>query len=50
MHAIILRPIPYGWGVYLTDGSRLARFRGLGAKMRAMRYLLRLVRLGRGQV
>ena len=44
MHAIMLRPIPYGWGVYLTDGRRLARFRGPGAKMRATRYLLRFLR------
>lgn len=38
--AIILKPIIGGWAVCLTDGRQLARFRGPGARSRAMRYLL----------
>lgn len=37
--AIILRPILNGWAVCLTDGRELARFRGPGARFRALRYL-----------
>ena len=38
---VMLRPVPGGWGVYLSDGRELARFRGLAARWRAMRYLTR---------
>ena len=37
--AIILKPVPGGWSVCLTDGRQLARFRGFGARARALRYL-----------
>jgi hypothetical protein len=37
--AIILKPIRGGWAVCLTDGRELARFRGLGSRLRALRYL-----------
>jgi hypothetical protein len=37
--ALILRPIPAGWAVYLTDGRELARFRGPWARWRALRFL-----------
>jgi hypothetical protein len=44
--ALNLKPIDRGWAVTLTDGRELARFIGLGAKRRALRYLARMV-LGR---
>ena len=37
--ALMIRPTHPGWGVYLTDGRELARFRGPGSKRRALRYL-----------
>lgn len=37
--AIILKPILWGWAVCLTDGRELARFHGLGARGRALRYV-----------
>jgi hypothetical protein len=37
--ALMIRPTHPGWGIYLTDGRELARFRGPGAKRRALRYL-----------
>jgi hypothetical protein len=37
--AITLKPILYGWAVCLTDGRELARFRGPGARERALRFL-----------
>jgi hypothetical protein len=37
--ALLLKPICHGWAVVLTDGRELARFTGLGAKRRALRYL-----------
>jgi hypothetical protein len=37
--AVTMKPIPRGWGIYLTDGRELARFRGPGSKWRALRYL-----------
>ena len=44
MTALALRagPAPRGWAVYLTDGREVARFRGVCAKQRALRYLARL--------
>lgn len=39
--ALTLRPIAHGWAVTLTDGRELARFVGLGARRRALRYLSR---------
>jgi len=41
--ALTLKPINHGWAVALSDGRELARFIGLGAKGRALRYLARLV-------
>jgi hypothetical protein len=37
--ALLIRPTPHGWGIYLTDGRELARFCGPGSKWRALRYL-----------
>ncbi len=37
--AIKLKQVPGGWAVCLTDGRELARFCGLGARLRALRYL-----------
>jgi hypothetical protein len=37
--ALQLKPVDHGWAVTLTDGRVLARFHGLGAKCRALRYL-----------
>jgi hypothetical protein len=41
MHALtlMLKRVNNGWAVVLTDGRELARFRGLCAKRRALRYL-----------
>jgi hypothetical protein len=39
--ALMIGPTDDGWGVYLTDGRELARFRGPCAKRRALRYLVR---------
>jgi hypothetical protein len=36
---VMTAPTSDGWAVYLTDGRELARFRGLFAKQRALRYL-----------
>jgi hypothetical protein len=38
-YAMILTPIRGGWAVSLTDGRRLASFRGPLARCRALRYL-----------
>ncbi len=37
--AIILKPIRWGWAVCLTDGRELARFRGPGARLRALHHV-----------
>jgi len=37
--AVLLRPIDHGWAVVQTDGRELARFTGLGARWRAIRYI-----------
>ena len=37
--AIILRPLTAGWAVCLTNGLELARFRGPGSRLRALRYV-----------
>jgi hypothetical protein len=39
--AMMIRPTGDGWGVYLTNGRELARFRGIGSKWRAARFLRR---------
>jgi hypothetical protein len=38
--ALMLKPIAHGWAITLTDGRELVRFTGLGAKRRALRYLV----------
>jgi len=43
---IILKPIAHGWAVCLSDGRELARFRGPGAKARAVRYVASIGRIG----
>jgi hypothetical protein len=42
--ALMIRPTGDGWGVYLTDGSELARYRGFGSRHLAEWYLRRYVR------
>jgi hypothetical protein len=37
--AVMLKPIRGGWAIELTDGREVARFTGLAAKIRALRYL-----------
>jgi hypothetical protein len=36
---VMLKPIPGGWVIELTDGREVARFTGAAAKRRALRYL-----------
>jgi hypothetical protein len=36
---LILKPTGHGWAVCLTDGREVARYRGLGSRWRALRYL-----------
>ena len=36
---LMLKRIPQGWAVALSDGRELVRFRGLFAKRRALHYL-----------
>jgi hypothetical protein len=40
----MIRPTDEGWGVYLTDGQELVRYRGFFAKQLALRYLQRYTR------
>ena len=40
--AFMIRPTGDGWGVYLTNGRELVRFRGIGSKWRAAQYLRQL--------
>lgn len=42
--ALMMRPTHDGWGVYLTDGQELIRYRGLCARQLALRYLQRYTR------
>jgi hypothetical protein len=37
--AVTLKPVAGGWVVALTDGREVARFIGLDAKGRALRYI-----------
>jgi len=37
--ALMLTPIRFGWAVTLPDGRELARFTGIGARLRALRYV-----------
>lgn len=41
---VILKPSSAGWSIYLTDGREVARFRGLGSRRRALRYVSELGR------
>jgi hypothetical protein len=38
--ALMIRPTADGWGVYLTNGQEIVRYRGLASKWRALRYLV----------
>ena len=40
--AIVVKPTPHGWSVCLTNGRVLARFRGPGARLRALLYVRRV--------
>jgi hypothetical protein len=37
--AVILKPVDRGWAVVLTNGRELARFTGVGARWRAIRFI-----------
>ena len=37
--ALMIGPTRDGWAVYLTNGRELARYHGLGARWRALRYV-----------
>ena len=37
--SMMIAPTSDGWGVFLSDGRQLARFRGIAARWRALRYL-----------
>ena len=37
--ALILKRIPHGWVIALSDGREVARFTGPAAKRRALRYI-----------
>jgi hypothetical protein len=37
--ALTIRPTVDGWGVYLSNGQEVVRYRGLASKWRALRYL-----------
>jgi hypothetical protein len=39
---VLTGPTADGWAVYLTDGREVARYRGIGAKRRALRHVARL--------
>jgi hypothetical protein len=39
---LMVRPTHDGWGVYLSDGREVVRYRGIGSKYRALRYLARV--------
>jgi hypothetical protein len=36
---VMLRQVPGGWAVYLSNGRELARYRGLAARWRALRFI-----------
>jgi hypothetical protein len=40
---VMIGPTTDGWAVYLTNGRELARFRGIAARWRALRYIRQLV-------
>ncbi len=42
--ALMMRPTADGWGVYLSNGRELARYRGFWSKQLALRYLRRYMR------
>ncbi len=42
--ALMIRPTDGGWGVYLTNGQELVRYRGFFSKQLALRYLHRYAR------
>jgi hypothetical protein len=42
--ALLIRPTHDGWGVYLTSGQELTRYRGFCSKQLARRYLQRYTR------
>jgi hypothetical protein len=43
---LMLRPVPGGWAVYLSNGRELVRYRGLAARWRAMRFVAGAVNAG----
>ena len=43
---LMLKPIPHGWAVAVTDGRELARFAGPAARWRALRYISQAIATG----
>ena len=41
---VLIGPTQDGWAVYLTNGRELARFRGIAARWRALRFIRRFIR------
>ncbi len=39
--SLMIRPTSDGWGVYLSNGRELARYRGFWSKQLAIRFLRR---------
>jgi hypothetical protein len=37
--SVMLRPVQGGWAVCLSNGRELARYHGLAARWRALRYV-----------
>jgi hypothetical protein len=46
--ALMIGPTADGWAVYVTDGREVGRYRGLGAKRRALRHVARASIVGIG--
>jgi len=38
--AVVLVPLGHGWAVRLSDGREVARFTGLCARRRALRFVM----------
>ncbi len=43
--ALLVSPTQDGWGVFLSNGQELVRYRGPWSKQLALRYLRRCLRL-----
>jgi hypothetical protein len=46
--SLLISPTTNGWGVYLSDGQELVRYRGPWSQLMASRYLRRYIRAATG--